>query len=43
MPPSFPWNFEGREFLVLVLEAEWQKTSESRRDLTSADIVVLEK
>jgi hypothetical protein len=22
MPPSFPWNFEGREFLILILEAE---------------------
>jgi len=43
MPPSFPWNFEGREFLILVLEAEWQKTSESERELTSADVIVFEK
>ncbi len=42
-PPGFPWTFEGREFLVLILEAEWQKTSESHRDLTSADVIVLEK
>jgi hypothetical protein len=43
MPPSFPWSFEGREFLVLILEAEWQKTSESNRELTSADVIVFEK
>lgn len=42
-PPSFPWNFEGREFLILVLKAEWQKTSESHRELTSTDVIVLEK
>ena len=42
-PPSFPWSFEGREFLVLILEAEWQKTSESQRDLTSVDVIVFEK
>jgi hypothetical protein len=42
-PPSFPWSFEGREFLVLILEAEWQKTSESQRDLTSADMIIFEK
>jgi hypothetical protein len=42
-PPSFPWSFEGREFLVVILEAEWNKTSESQRELTSADVVVLEK
>ncbi len=43
MPPSFPWSFEGREFLVLILEAEWQETSESHRELTSTDVIVLEK
>lgn len=43
MPPSYPWTFEGREFLVLILEAEWQKNSESERELTSADVIVFEK
>ena len=42
-PPGFPWSFEGREFLVVILEAEWNKTSESQRELTSADVVVFEK
>jgi hypothetical protein len=30
-------------FLFLILEAEWQKTSKSSRELTSADVMVLEK
>lgn len=42
-PPSFPWSFEGREFLIVLLEAQWETTSGSHRDLTSADILVLEK
>ena len=42
-PPAFPWSFEGREFLVVILEAQWDKTSESSRELTSADVIVFEK
>jgi hypothetical protein len=42
-PPGFPWSFEGREFLVVILEAEWRKTSPSTRELTRADVIVFEK
>jgi hypothetical protein len=42
-PPSFPWSFEDREFLIVILEARWDKKSESSRDLTSADVIVFEK
>jgi hypothetical protein len=42
-PPAFPWSFEGREFLVVILEAQWDKNSESSRELTSADVIVFEK
>lgn len=42
-PPSFPWSFEGREFLLIILEARWDKTAESARELASANVIILEK
>ena len=42
-PPSFPWSFEGREFLVLILKAQWHTKSESARELKSANAIVFEK
>lgn len=42
-PPSFPWSFEGRDFLLLILEAQWDQKSESVRELISVDVIVLEK
>lgn len=42
-PPGFPWEFEGREFRIVVLNAQWHEKSESESELISADIVVLEK
>jgi hypothetical protein len=42
-PPSFPWSFEGREFLLVIYEAQWEKTAADVRELTRADVIVLEK
>jgi hypothetical protein len=42
-PPSFPWSFEGREFLLIILEAQWEKPAADARKLTRADVIVLEK
>lgn len=41
-PPSFDWNFEGREFRVMVLSAEWAGAGKEAR-LISGAVQVLEK
>lgn len=42
-PPGFPWEFEGRKFRVVILNAQWNKKSERVSDLVSVDVVVFEK
>jgi hypothetical protein len=41
-PPSFDWNFEGREFRIMVLSAEWAGAGKEAR-LISGAVQVLEK
>jgi hypothetical protein len=42
-PPEFLWSFEGREFRVVVIKAEWDQAAAGERELKSAAFVVLEK
>lgn len=42
-PPGYIWNFENREFFILIIKAEWAQKNDAKPKLNELDFIVLEK